>query len=255
MACRDKSTTYLKGLGYNVVRHPRQGLTPLGIIGKRGNSSHYLGHVQFLLENPPQAFPEIQSGHAGNISGQQSDALKLKIGLNILGNIIGAMGGNLGVTASYTDATRIRFTYKDVMVDEIPMLQFGQTVQDAVLDINNPIVAPYLERGSELLLISNIIKSNKIEVDYQRGAGVSASVDVPVIQQAVGGSVSIAAQADAASKITFSGNAQLAFGFQAFAIGVDKNDGTITLQPTRSGVATSEDLLPRTISDDALIDI
>lgn len=234
MVCRDRSTDYLRGLGYNVVRHPRSGITPFGVIGRIGDAVNYLGHMQHLLVDPPDTFPAVTSVPAADVNGGESDALKLGLGLNILGNIIGAMGGNLGVTTSYTDAEKIQFKFIDVTEDSVPLLVFGNTIRDATVDTGHPIVAPYVKDG-ELLMISSIIKSNKISVDYQREDGAGAKVDVPVVKEIVGGNLEVETSSETSSSITFTGKAQLAFGFKSYRVGLDKNDGTITLNPTTPG--------------------
>ena len=83
MVCRDTSTDYLKALGYNVVRLPRSGIVPLGVVGCMGKAVNYLGHVQYLLSNPPYSFPAINSVPAADVNGKTSDLLNLGIGLNI----------------------------------------------------------------------------------------------------------------------------------------------------------------------------
>ena len=260
MLCKDSSTDYLKNLGYNVVRHPRSGITPFGVIGRMGKAVNYLGHIQYLLADPPDSFPAINSVPAADVNGKNSDALKLGVGLNILGNIIGAMGGNLGVTTSYTDAERIQFKFVDVMEDSLPLLQFGSTIKDSTVDIDHPIIEPYIEDG-ELLMISSIIKSNKIKVEYQKDNGVGAKVEVPVIQDIVGGNVEVETSSGSTSSVTFTGKAQLAFGFRAYRIGLDKDDGTITLKPTKPGAGflaadiDESSFEPSLLTDDGLLDM
>jgi hypothetical protein len=41
--CKDPRLTYLNDEGYNVVRLPRKGITPLGIIGRDHKSKTWLG--------------------------------------------------------------------------------------------------------------------------------------------------------------------------------------------------------------------
>ncbi len=261
MVCKDKSTNYLKGLGYNVIRHPRQGVVPYGVIGVKGKAVNYLGHLQFLLENPPAEFAAVATNIAGDINGQKSDSMKLKVGLNILGNIIGAMGGNLGITASYTNATKVQFSFKDVSRDSISILQLGSAIKDSTIDIENPAIAPYLENG-ELFLITAIIKSDKIGVDYQNDSGVGVDVDIPVIKEVVGGNIAVESSAASTSKITYRGNLKLPFGFVAYRVGLDSQDGTITLEPTAPGSAlltmsdaVEEGLNAVIFSEDGFVDL
>jgi hypothetical protein len=260
MACKDSSTDYLKTLGYNVIRHPRAGIVPFGVIGSRGKASDYLGHIQHLLQDQPQSFPELTEVPAANVNGTKSDSLDLAVGLNILGNIIGAMGGNLGITTKYTNAEKIQFKFVEILEVSVPLLAFGTTIKNSTIDINNPFIEPYLKDG-KLLMIANILKSNKIQVDYQKDGGIGAEVKIPVIQEVVGGEIKVEASSASTSSITFTGPTKLAFGFKAFRIGLDKEDGTITLEPTKPGAnilageINEDDFDAALLTEDGLLDI
>jgi hypothetical protein len=71
--CNDQSTTYLKRLGYNVVRHPREGIAPLDLVGRQGKVTAWLGSIGGLITLP--AGPPPTAEHdltATDINGQQS---------------------------------------------------------------------------------------------------------------------------------------------------------------------------------------
>src|SRR5262245_38431634 len=106
--CRDDSTAYLQRLGYNVVRHPQEGINPLHLVGRQGGATSFLGSLDKLITNPPGPLPSIEMNLvAADVNGKRSSKLKLAVGANILGSVIGAMGGNLGVDTSYTNARTI----------------------------------------------------------------------------------------------------------------------------------------------------
>ena len=58
LRCHDPRLTYLNDLGYNVVRLPRKGINPLGVLGRDGKSLSYLGtldqiwRVRTRLQSP-----------------------------------------------------------------------------------------------------------------------------------------------------------------------------------------------------------
>jgi hypothetical protein len=41
--CKDDATSYLKHLGYNVVRHSHEGIDLLQLIGSQSRTASYLG--------------------------------------------------------------------------------------------------------------------------------------------------------------------------------------------------------------------
>ena len=62
-----------------------------------------------------------------NINGQRTNDLKIGIGLSILGNILGAMGGTtLGLDAKYQQVERIAFEFHDVFEDRVEIAQLDQ---------------------------------------------------------------------------------------------------------------------------------
>jgi hypothetical protein len=87
--------------------------------------------------------------------------------------------------------------------------------------------------NGQLYLITKIIKSNKFTVKYTKNKGVAASVQIPVIQQALGGSVSLNTAGGSDATLTFQGASPLSFRFQCFQVGV--KDGVLDMVSTKAG--------------------
>ena len=49
--CHDKTTKMLRTQNYNVVRHPRDGINPLDLIGAFKDAVHQLGGLDKLITN------------------------------------------------------------------------------------------------------------------------------------------------------------------------------------------------------------
>src|SRR5262249_28880397 len=142
--CTDQSMTVLARLGYNVVRHPSANFRPLILIGKQDGEFLQLGSLNQLITNPPGPPPAITTGEPGTgIQGESSNKLDLGIGANILGSLIGAMGGNLGINVTYTDARRVEFKYTDVTLDSVVPLDIGNYLRDGNVDAGNLILQQY----------------------------------------------------------------------------------------------------------------
>jgi len=232
--CTDKSTSYLKGLGYNVVRHPNAALKPLDLIGVQGDSN-YLGPLNLLVAQSPGPLPAAQTDvPAADINGQTSSKLDFSIGLSILGNIISALGGNnLGLNASYTDAQKVEFSYTGVLNDQVVPLEVGNYLKNGTVDTGNKILAQYVLGNGDLYLITKTAKSKKFTVSYERSNGTAAKVDVPVIQNAVGGNIKVSVDSARKHVVTYEGGSNLAFGFQCFQVGVA--DGSLNLTSVSAG--------------------
>src|SRR5262245_31164971 len=110
----------LKSFGYNVVRLPKPDMQPLLLLTKNGSNLERLGAMtKLLLAGPSVKPPAITSGTpVAPISGSQTGELKIGLGLSILGNVIGAMGGSsLGLEVAYKAARSAVFEFQDVTED------------------------------------------------------------------------------------------------------------------------------------------
>jgi hypothetical protein len=238
MACTDKSLTYLNGLGYNVVRHPNAAIKPLDLIGVQGGEPRHLGPLHMLLTAPPESQPAVQTDiAAADINGQVSSTLDLGIGISVLGNLIGAMGGgNLGASLSYTNAKQMNFSYTEVFNDTVEPLQVGKYLRDGQVDSRNLILEQYVLGNGQLYVITKTAKTHKFNAKYEISNGLDASVKVPVLQQVAGGDIKVSATSGQTSTVTFEGRQRLIFAFQCFEVGVLDGILALTTQAADGGV-------------------
>jgi hypothetical protein len=146
----------------------------------------------------------------------------------MLASLVGAMGGNLGVKTSYTDAQRVEFHYKDVLNDFVVPAEVGVYLKGAEIDAENPLLREYVLGNGELFVITKTAKSKKFILKYERKNGTDARLDVPAIEQLVGAKVSVGIANELGSAVSFTGRNHLVFGFQCFRLGVFEGDITIT---------------------------
>lgn len=236
--CSDTGIKALAHLGYNVVRHPSANFRPLILIGKQKGEFLRLGGLNQLITNAPGALPTLTEDEPGaGIQGQASSKLDLGIGANILGTLIGAMGGNLGINVSYTDARKIEFQYTDVTLDSVQPLDVGNYLRDGEVDAGNLILQQYVIGNGELFVVTKVAKSKKFSVSYEKKNSTGASVDVPQLQALAGANVKVSVDAARASLITFEGDVPLGFAFQCFKVGVI--DGVLSLMSVKAGAVTA----------------
>ena len=233
--CKDISVSFLKDAGYNVVRHPDAVLQPLDLIGVQKGEPRYLGPLNLLIANPPDSLPRILRDTPGaDIEGKKSSSLHIGVGVTVLGDLLGAMGSNLGVNLSYTNARRIEFGYSGVLNDSVVPLEVGNYLRDADIDAGNLVLKEYVMGNGKLHLVTKTAKSNTFSVVYERSSGVAASLDVPLLQSIAGGNIKIDSSSAAQGKISFTGSQQIAFAFQSFRVGIDDN-GDLSLFVEKPG--------------------
>jgi hypothetical protein len=234
--CRDAATTYLKNLGYNVVRHPREGIDPLQLIGKQKGTVLQLGGLDKLIANPPASLPAITRNQiAVDLSGQASSKLDLAVGINILGSFIKAMtGNNLGLKVSYQKADKIQFQFADVTTDSVVPLDVGNYLRQGDVDNDNLILEQYVLGNGTLYLITRTVKAKKFNVVAEKSNGTGVELEVPMIQGIVGGNLKVTADSARSAQITYEGPVSLTFGFQCFEVGVA--GGELSLVSAKPGV-------------------
>ncbi len=236
--CTDRSVNYLKSLNLNTILQPQEDLAPLQLLGEYGGARAIIGTLSQLVDGGG-ALPQITSGIAANINGQRSSKLPISLGINILGNIIGAMGGNLGINASYEIAKKIEFSFSDVTRLRANTISIGDYLEAAEIRWEHPVLKKFLFGSGKLYVITEIVTSRKIGVTAFQSNNTAVKLEVPVIQAAIGGSVSVGAEAQSTTTIMYEGPKELAFGFTAIELSAGErgDDGEIDLvfRPVKAG--------------------
>ena len=220
MTCKDQSLTFLNGFGYNVVRAPKVDIQPLQLLIREKGIMKNLGELASLLNVGDLApLPGIKRDkQMANISGSRTSDLSAGVGISILGNIIGAMGGSkLGLEAKYAQAKTISFEFADVLEDSLEIVMLDQFLAGADVNPLSRFVANLLE-ADDIFVITAVIKSQSISVLSKKKNDTAVVVSVPEIKEIVGGNVDVSTKSGSESTITFSGKVPLVFGFQAIQL-------------------------------------
>jgi len=221
-ACSDPRMTYLNGSGYNVVRLPRRGIRPLGVIGRDGKSRSWLGTLdQIWVSNRP--IPEADDPQpTAALNGEKTSNIESSIGLEILANALGGMLGGAApsVNASYQNARFVQFAFKDVRSVGIDPFLINDFLAGGELK-RGPFVERYFsgQFGIEALVISEILEAKSIGITAKRDAKTAIDVNVPQIQAAVGAKLKVSAGSAQKTEVVYEGDDYLTFGFKAFGIG------------------------------------
>lgn len=240
MKCKDNSITFLKSLGYSIVRLPRAGINPLQILIRKGNTLETLGELSTLLTSGSSiALPIIRTDvPAATISGQRSSDISIGVGLSILGSIIGAMGGSkIGLEITYDKARTIAFEYYDVLSDSIEIAALDQYLSDADVNPFSRYVTQLLE-SDDVYVITSTIKSKKFHVEGRKKDKTGLEVSIPEIKGVVGGNIKVSGQSERSTKVTFEGTIPLIFGFKAVRLIYDNGKYT-AFNTLEAGVAAA----------------
>jgi len=242
MSRPDQSITFLRNFGYSVFRVPRLSAQPLDLLHRNGKDLTRLGSVLDLIGPGVVALPEIhRDDRPGvDIEGTESSKVNLAIGLNVLGGFLGALGaGNLGLQAGFRNAKTITFKYVAVTEDSIDVLALERFIQAGGISPHVPPGTVDKLIDDEIYAISSVLKTRKIAIAAQGETGQSVALDVPVIQQAVGGNLKVDGEGAASSNVVFEGAVAIPFAFQAVQLVFDDSHQFLTTEALKAGEAAA----------------
>lgn len=91
--CDDQASTLLKGLGYNTVRLPREGIAPMLLLARGARGGTLLGDLQHFVAASTSTPPLVTMNKvASEINEQSSSAFKASIGVSLLEAILKGFG-------------------------------------------------------------------------------------------------------------------------------------------------------------------
>ena len=237
--CKDPALTYLNQQGYNVVKLPRAGIRPLDVLGRDGKTIERLGSLDRLWKSDVEAPLPAGPLPAGALSGQQTSDLKLSIGLKFLSDVLGAMGAAMPqIGFAYQGAKVLQFTIGSVQTASVDPFVMGDFLSEGDLNTNNPFVVRYFEdEGTDAYVIFEVLTSGSITVSAKRNRSTELQVDVPAIQDAVGGNIKMEASSEGSKSVTYKGVTPLTFGFKAFDIEFDNGRWSVEALKPDAGSA------------------
>ncbi|WP_316738369.1 S8 family peptidase [Pedobacter aquatilis] len=236
MTCSDQSLKYLKEFGYNVVRLPRADIQPLQLFMKKGKILEPIGELaDLLISGGNISLPSVKVNEpTANISGQRTGNLDAGVGLSILSNLIGAMGGGkIGLEAQYNKASKIVFQFEDVLTDSVPIIQLDKFLTDAGPDPFSKHILKLLNDG-EIYIISSVIKSRKFSTEAQDSKGAKLNIDATAVKEILGPKVGVNASSSGTSAISFEGSTELVFGFKAIQL-IYEEGKYLAFKPVKDG--------------------
>lgn len=240
--CKDPTLKALKSIGYNVVLLPRVDLRPTQLLVANDKRLSRLGEMATVFVQRPGAppLPAIGPDRPGpNIAITKTAALDATVGLNILGGLISALGGStLGLNLAFAKAAKIQMEYSGTKENAAEPAAIDQFLAGAGLNPFSKAAKDMLE-ADLVYVVTSTLKANKVNVTATDANKHAIGIDVPVLANAVGGSMKVTASSSTATTVTFEGEVPLAFAFQAIRLFFE--DGAYrTFKPTAGGGLVAE---------------
>jgi len=223
--CKDPSLAALKSVGYNVVRLPRVDLLPTQLLVAQGDRLHRLGELRTVFVANPEVtdVPPISADQPGpNISGTKSADVDIGTGLNILGGLISALGGStLGLSLSYSRARSIQFEFTDTIENHTETAALDVFLASSKIH-EYAVSARQMLDSDRVYVVTATLKSRSINVVAKDEHKNALAIDVPTIQNAIGGNLKVDNSGASSTTLTYQGAIPLVFGFQAIRLDFDQ---------------------------------
>jgi hypothetical protein len=232
---------WLKNFGFNAMRLPRRDVNPNDVLFRgNGRFDTKVGIVSMVVSNDDPV-PEPSAGEpSAEISRQVTRKLEAKFGFQLLGKLIGAGAGKLGIDTGYKRARTLDVTYEDVVIDSIPVIALQAWLEEG--KVTAPEAVQVWLNDDKLACITAVLRSDKLSVVANNESGGKIDVSVPEISGIVSGEANVQSSSEDSTKITFTGKAPIAFGFQAFQLIYEGNVSFGLKQVRRIEKATAEEL-------------
>lgn len=228
MSRPDESITFLKDRGYSVFRVPRSDTSPLHTLLRAGKKDltrlGELGTITITGANPLPAVSRDNTAPIA-ISGKESSSTQVEVGVNILGNLIKALGGNtLGISAGFSKAKTMTFTYENVLEDNVPVDKLDQFLSTCSFRLDGTAVVDALIDDA-VFVITSTLKTTKFTINAKGDGGVKIGLDVPVLSGAISGSLKVDLTKALEGTVSYEGKTPVVFGFQAIQVFTDMRNG------------------------------
>jgi len=238
MSRPDKCITYLRERGYSVVRMPRSDLRPLQTLLRTGKKDlARLGELSTITTAGSNPLPSVSVDNTApdDISGSATSSIKVEIGLQILGSIIGALGGQpMGLGTVYHNAKTLTFKFEDVLEDHVDLDKLDRYLSLASIKADQKMVLDALIDDA-VYVITSVIKTAKITVNAHIDKNAGASVAVPTIQEIASANLSVDTTGARDGTLVYRGKSPIIFGFQATQLFYGDDGAYTTTNPLDAG--------------------
>jgi hypothetical protein len=245
MSRPDESIQFLKDRGYCVFRVPRADARPLQtLLLAEKKDLVRLGELATISIPGSNPLPPLSVDNEApvEISGKESSSTKIEVGVNILGNIIKALGGNtLGITAAYSNAKSLTFKFEQVLEDHVDVDRLDQYLSTCSFRLDGRSVTNALIDDA-VFVITSTLKATKFTVNAKGDSGQKIGLDVPVVSGIASGTLNVETSRATEGTVSYEGKTPVVFGFQAVQIFADERDGRpvfSAMDPLKAGAAAA----------------
>jgi hypothetical protein len=215
MGLWDKATApFLPDRDYLPVAMPTIDVQVLQVLTREGKALRRYSDLARIVHGPAQPPVTARDQAVVQASGSATSNAKIGLGLNVVSSVIRALGGDAGLDVTVERAASVEYGYSDVVADRVDLASLDEWLARAALnpDLRN---AADLIGAEEVYVVVGALKARAIEVRLLDASSNAVEVDVPAIQAAVGGKVTVSGGANRSSRMSFRGETPLTVAAKA----------------------------------------
>lgn len=219
-----------KTFSANPVRVPDDRVKPLAVFGITGNSKRHMGLITNLISGGISLEVIITDSQLANVSSSSTKKVSAELGLKVMDGFLSGLGkNNIGLTASFKGVTKVSFSFKNVHRHSIDIIALMRSFGQYKADIENPVTKSFISGERQCILVTGVIVSDNFSMKVEECSDHKFAFDIPEIHgllSAKGNKIQVSS--NNATEISFKGDKQLPFAFEAIKLLVSF-DGSIDL--------------------------
>ncbi|MEM6804157.1 MAG: caspase family protein [Bacteroidota bacterium] len=245
--CSDDPVLYVirKLLQANALRVPRSDFQPFALLesSNRGRRNVIRGQLKNYLKEP-DSFPfsdnDLSRADVASISGKQSNAVNVDMGVSILGGFLAGFGVNMpSLKSKFSSITEFSYSFKDVESVYIDEGKLGGALENLVFSPTNPANKKFFKKGiftkkQKPLIVDRVLISNNFSIHISKASMTNMDLEVKALVEELGQLTSnITVAKENSQTISFSGPEKLPFAFSCVELELDEEGKVIDLSAAK----------------------
>ena len=250
----DHLAEILQAYGYGFVKVPSTDIQTLALLVK--DPEGYLtsvGTLKDIFERKVLDYPDTEENITvpSRFQGLQDKSTNIDVGLKILA---GYFPNPIGLEGVFGHADKISFSFDNVLMDRINLIQLDQFLKDAKVGIKAGYFKDKLEKG-ELYVITAVLKSSTFSIKALDGSNAKVDLTGPKVKNLIESHANFKHHSEDTGTLQYEGKEQLVFGIKAVRIHYDKpgwwntKDGSFSIRMEEQvTMRSTEDFPVQTLS-------
>jgi hypothetical protein len=214
---------FLPDTDYLPLALPTSDMDVLWVLTREREVIRRFGILGDVLTAPTSPGEELVRRNAVVVdaTGKANHSVKLGLTVSVVNTVLTALGGKVGLSLADTGAASVDYTYTDVHGDTVDLVKLDGWLAQADLAHTSPRVSDLLV-AEKIYVVVGALKASGISVSLLDNSNQSVDVDIPTIQNLVGGSIKIDAASGRSNTITFHGTQSLTVAAKVAQLKVDE---------------------------------